>query len=117
LLNKILMLRLLKILSMNKIQLGLSLTKGLDAGASPEVAKNAALESESEICLYLMGSNMAFTSGGYSIVERIARELGILTVGVVTKPFLFEGAKRMRVSESGLAKHQKHDDTLIIIPN
>jgi cell division protein FtsZ len=112
--------------SVNKIQLGLSSTKGLGAGASPDVGKNAALESESEIRSYLEGSNMVFITsgmgggtgtGGSPIVARIARELGILTVGVVTKPFLFEGAKRMRVAESGLAELQKHVDTLIVIPN
>jgi len=112
--------------SVNKIQLGLSSTKGLGAGASPDVGKNAALESESEIRSYLEGSNMVFITSGMGggtgtgaspIVARIARELGILTVGVVTKPFLFEGAKRMRVAESGLAELQKHVDTLIVIPN
>ena len=112
--------------SVNKIQLGLSSTKGLGAGASPDVGKKAALESESEIRSYLEGSNMVFITSGMGggtgtgaspIVARIARELGILTVGVVTKPFLFEGAKRMRVAESGLAELQKHVDTLIVIPN
>lgn len=112
--------------SVNKIQLGLSSTKGLGAGASPDVGKNAALESESEIRSYLEGSNMVFITSGMGggtgtgaspIVAKIARELGILTVGVVTKPFLFEGAKRMRVAEGGLAELQKHVDTLIVIPN
>lgn len=112
--------------SLNKIQLGLSSTKGLGAGASPDVGKNAALESESEIRSYLEGSNMVFITSGMGggtgtgaspIVAKIARELGILTVGVVTKPFLFEGAKRMRVAEGGLAELQKHVDTLIVIPN
>ncbi len=112
--------------SINKIQLGLSSTKGLGAGASPDVGKNAALESESEIRSYLEGSNMVFITcgmgggtgtGASPIVAKIARELGILTVGVVTKPFLFEGAKRMRAAEGGLAELQKHVDTLIVIPN
>lgn len=112
--------------SANKIQLGLSSTKGLGAGASADVGKNAALESENEIRSYLEGSNMVFITagmgggtgtGGSPIVAKIARELGILTVGVVTKPFLFEGAKRMRVAEGGLAELQKHVDTLIVIPN
>lgn len=112
--------------SINKIQLGLSSTKGLGAGASPDVGKNAALESESEIRSYLEGSNMVFITSGMGggtgtgaspIVAKIARELGILTVGVVTKPFLFEGAKRMKVAEGGLAELQKHVDTLIVIPN
>ncbi len=112
--------------SVNKIQLGVSSTKGLGAGASPDVGKNAALESESEIRSYLEGSNMVFITSGMGggtgtgaspIVAKIARELGILTVGVVTKPFLFEGAKRMRAAEGGLAELQKHVDTLIVIPN
>ena len=112
--------------SINKIQLGLSSTKGLGAGASAEVGRNAALESENDIRAHLEGSNMVFITaglgggtgtGGSPIVAKIAKELGILTVGVVTKPFLFEGAKRMKVAEGGLAELQKHVDTLIVIPN
>ena len=88
--------------SNNKIQLGISSTKGLGAGASPDVGKEAALESEEEIRSYLKGSNMVFITAGMGggtgtgaspIIAKIAKELGILTVGVVTKPFLFEGAK------------------------
>lgn len=110
----------------NKIQLGMSSTKGLGAGASPEVGSTAALESESEIRSYLEGSNMVFITAGMGggtgtgsspIIAKIAKELGILTVGVVTKPFAFEGAKRMKTAESGLAELQKYVDTLIIIPN
>ncbi|MEM6339242.1 MAG: cell division protein FtsZ [Pseudomonadota bacterium] len=112
--------------SSNKIQLGAASTKGLGAGASPEVGKEAALESESEIRSHLEGSNMVFITAGMGggtgtgaspEIAKIAKELGILTVGVVTKPFLFEGAKRMKLADQGLAELQKHVDTLIVIPN
>ena len=110
----------------SRIQLGVRSTKGLGAGASPEVGKEAAEESESEIRSYLEGSNMVFVTagmgggtgtGGAPVIAKIARELGILTVGVVTKPFLFEGGRRMKLAEAGLLDLQKHVDTLIIIPN
>lgn len=112
--------------SENKIQLGVLSTRGLGAGASPDVGRDAALESENEIRSHLEGSNMVFITAGMgggtgtgasSVVARIAKELGILTVGVVTKPFLFEGSKRMKMAEGGLAELQKHVDTLIVIPN
>lgn len=112
--------------STNKIQLGASSTKGLGAGASPDVGKEAAIESESEIRSHLKGSNMVFITAGMGggtgtgaspEIAKIAKELGILTVGVVTKPFLFEGARRMRLAEQGLAELQKYVDTLIVIPN
>lgn len=110
----------------NRIQLGATSTKGLGAGASPEVGKQAAIESENEIRAYLEGSNMVFVTAGMGggtgtgaspEIARIARELGILTVGVVTKPFLFEGARRMRVAESGIRELQRYVDTLIVVPN
>ncbi len=113
-------------LAPNKIQLGLTTTKGLGAGASPEVGRNAALESEAEIRELLNGSNMVFITAGMGggtgtgaapVVARIARDLGILTVGVVTKPFNFEGKYRMKLAEGGLEEIQKNVDTLIIIPN
>jgi len=112
--------------SSNKIQLGASSTKGLGAGASPVVGKEAAIESESEIRSHLEGSNMVFITAGMGggtgtgaspEIAKIAKELGILTVGVVTKPFLFEGGKRMKLADQGLAELQKHVDTLIVIPN
>lgn len=112
--------------SSNKIQLGAASTKGLGAGASPNVGKEAAIESESEIRSHLEGSNMVFITAGMGggtgtgaspEIAKIAKELGILTVGVVTKPFLFEGAKRMKLADQGLAELQKHVDTLIVIPN
>jgi cell division protein FtsZ len=112
--------------STNKIQLGTLSTKGLGAGASPDVGKEAAIESESEIRSHLEGSNMLFITAGMGggtgtgaspIIAKIAKELGILTVGVVTKPFLFEGSKRMKIAEGGLTELQKNVDTLIVIPN
>jgi cell division protein FtsZ len=110
----------------NKLQLGASSTKGLGAGASPDVGKQSAIESENEIRAYLEGSNMVFITAGMGggtgtgaspEIARIAKELGILTVGVVTKPFLFEGARRMKVAENGLIELQQYVDTLIVIPN
>lgn len=110
----------------NKIQLGASTTRGLGAGASPDVGKAAAEESEEEIKSYLEGCNMVFITAGMGggtgtgaapVVAKIAQEMGILTVGVVTKPFHFEGGHRMRTAESGLKELQKYVDTLIVIPN
>jgi cell division protein FtsZ len=109
-----------------KVQLGGALTKGLGAGADPETGRRATSESEEEIREYLMGSDMVFVTagmgggtgtGGAPVVARIAREMGALTVGVVTKPFLFEGKKRMRQAEDGLRQLREHVDTLICIPN
>lgn len=110
----------------NRIQLGAKSTKGLGAGAVANTGEEAAKESESEIKARLENSNMVFVTAGMGggtgtgaapVIARIARELGILTVGVVTKPFLFEGPGRMRQAEKGLAELQKHVDTLIVIPN
>lgn len=109
-----------------KIQLGLNTTKGLGAGASPEVGKLAAEESLEEIKQYLEGSNMVFITAGMGggtgtgaapVIARAAKDMGILTVGVVTKPFYFEGMHRMKTAEKGLAELQDHVDTLIVIPN
>ncbi|AFC72746.1 cell division protein FtsZ [Rickettsia rhipicephali str. 3-7-female6-CWPP] len=110
----------------NKIQLGVSTTRGLGAGASPEVGALAAQESESEIRSYLENSNMVFITAGMGggtgtgsapVIARIAKELGILTVGVVTKPFHFEGGHRMKTADKGLIELQQFVDTLIVIPN
>lgn len=110
----------------NKLQLGVNLTKGLGAGAFPEVGAKAAEESTKEIEEYLANSNMVFITAGMgggtgtgasTVIARIAKEMGILTVGVVTKPFDFEGKNRMRMAEEGLSKLEKFVDTLIIIPN
>ncbi|MFQ3307594.1 MAG: cell division protein FtsZ [Candidatus Midichloriaceae bacterium] len=112
--------------AVNKIKLGLSSTKGLGAGSNPAVGKASAEESADEIIHVLESYNMVFITagmgggtgtGGAPIVAKLAKERGILTVGVVTKPFHFEGAKRMKVAEDGLEELQKHVDTLIIIPN
>jgi cell division protein FtsZ len=108
------------------IQLGAGITKGLGAGANPEVGRAAAEEAKDEISAYIEGSNMVFITAGMgggtgtgsaSVVARIAKEQGILTVAVVTKPFQFEGTHRMRLAESGLKELQEYVDTLIIIPN
>lgn len=112
--------------SPNKIQLGLDLTKGLGAGANPDVGRRAAIESYNEIVEKLEGSDMVFVTagmgggtgtGGAPIVAKIARELGALTIGVVTKPFLFEGKKRGKHAEGGLSDLKENVDTLIVIPN
>jgi len=109
-----------------KVQLGARITEGLGAGARPEVGAAAAEESLEEILDHLAGSHMCFITAGMGggtgtgaapIIARAARELGVLTVGVVTKPFQFEGASRMRKAEEGVAALQKVVDTLIVIPN
>jgi len=110
----------------HKIQLGAELTEGLGAGAKPEIGRGAAEESLSEILEHLSGSHMVFVTAGMGggtgtgaapVIARAVREQGILTVGVVTKPFHFEGDKRMKVAERGIEELQNHVDTLIIIPN
>ena len=109
-----------------KIQLGATVTKGLGAGANPEIGRRAALEDEEVIGEYLSGSDMIFITagmgggtgtGGAPVVARLAREAGALTVGVVTKPFIFEGKKRMRQAEEGIENLKASVDTLIVIPN
>lgn len=109
-----------------KIQLGLDLTKGLGAGANPDIGRRAAIESYNEIVEKLEGADMVFVTagmgggtgtGGAPVVAKIARELGALTIGVVTKPFMFEGKKRGKHAEAGLQELQDNVDTLIVIPN
>ena len=109
-----------------KVQMGLKVTEGLGAGARPQVGAAAAEESIEQIVDHLVGSHMCFITAGMGggtgtgaapIIAQAARELGVLTVGVVTKPFQFEGAKRMRQAEEGIEALQKVVDTLIIIPN
>jgi len=109
-----------------KIQLGAKLTKGLGAGANPEIGRNAMLEDKDRIREMLVGADMVFITaglgggtgtGGAPILATIARDLGALTVAVVTKPFLFEGKKRQRQAEEGLKELRKCVDTLITIPN
>ncbi len=109
-----------------KIQLGRELTKGLGAGANPDIGRRAAIESYNDIVECLEGADMVFVTagmgggtgtGGAPVVAKIARELGALTVGVVTRPFVFEGRKRQRHAEGGLQELQDNVDTLIVIPN
>ena len=110
----------------NKIQLGDILTKGLGAGADPDVGFAAARESVDAIKKCLEGADMVFITAGMgggtgtlgsSVVAEVARDLGCLTVGVVTKPFLFEGKRRMKNAERGIEELKRHVDTLITIPN
>jgi cell division protein FtsZ len=109
-----------------RIQLGANLTEGLGAGSKPEIGEAAAEEALDEIRGQLAGSHMVFIAAGMgggtgtgaaSVIARAAREVGALTVGIVTKPFQFEGARRMRVAEAGIAELRKYVDTLIVIPN
>ncbi len=109
-----------------RIQMGAAITEGLGAGARPEVGEQAAEDSIAEISEYLQGAHMVFITagmgggtgtGGAPVIARAAREQNILTVGVVTKPFHFEGTRRMRIAEAGIERLQEHVDTLIIIPN
>ena len=108
------------------IQMGVQVTEGLGAGSQPDVGRAAAEEVIDEIRDHLSGAHMVFVTAGMGggtgtgaapVVAKVARELGILTVGVVTKPFHFEGQRRMRCAESGIGELQKVVDTLIIIPN
>ncbi|KKW35586.1 cell division protein FtsZ [Candidatus Adlerbacteria bacterium RIFCSPHIGHO2_01_FULL_54_23] len=109
-----------------KIHIGKNLTKGLGAGMNPELGKRASEETKEEIQQSLKGSDMVFVAcgmgggtgtGAAPVVARTAKELGALTVGVVTKPFSFEGAQRMRLAEGGLEELRKEVDALIVIPN
>lgn len=110
----------------HRIQLGTNLTEGLGAGARPEIGQAAAEEAIDEIRAQITGSHMVFLAAGMgggtgtgaaSVIARVSRELGILTVGVVTKPFQFEGSRRARMAEAGIAELRQHVDTLIVIPN
>jgi cell division protein FtsZ len=109
-----------------KIQLGEQITKGLGAGANPEIGRRAAMEDEAKLRELLSGADMIFITagmgggtgtGGAPVIAKIAREVGALTVGVVTKPFLFEGKKRMRQADDGIQELKATVDTLIVIPN
>ncbi|HSO82723.1 cell division protein FtsZ [Thiocapsa sp.] len=108
------------------LQLGAGITKGLGAGADPEVGRNSAMEDRDRIQEALEGADMVFITAGMGggtgtgaapVVAQVAKELGILTVAVVTKPFPFEGTKRRRIAEEGIAELAKHVDSLITIPN
>jgi cell division protein FtsZ len=109
-----------------RIQLGLKITQGLGAGSRPEIGRAAAEETIDEIERALDGAHMCFIAAGMGggtgtgaapVIAKAARDKGILTVGVVTKPFAFEGARRSRAADSGIEELQKHVDTLIVIPN
>ena len=109
-----------------KLQIGKTISEGLGAGGNPEVGREAALESKKEIEEALMGADMVFVTcglgggtgtGAAPVVAQIAQEQGALTVAIVTKPFKFEGRKRMEQAEVGLEELKKHVDTIIIIPN
>ncbi|WP_428697817.1 cell division protein FtsZ [Stappia sp.] len=108
------------------VQMGVAVTEGLGAGSQPDVGAAAAEEVIDEINDHLSGSHMVFITAGMGggtgtgaapVIARAAREMGILTVGVVTKPFQFEGVRRMRIAEAGITELQKAVDTLIVIPN
>ena len=109
-----------------RLQLGLKITQGLGAGSRPEIGRAAAEETLDEIVAALDGAHMCFIAAGMGggtgtgaapVIAKAARDKGILTVGVVTKPFAFEGARRSRAADSGIEELQQHVDTLIVIPN
>ncbi len=115
-----------KSLVADKIQLGVTITQGLGAGANPEIGKAAATEAEEKIKEYLKGLHLLFITAGMGggtgtgaapVIAKLAKDMGILTVGVVSKPFQFEGRKRMQTAEMGINELQKFVDTLIVIPN
>jgi cell division protein FtsZ len=109
-----------------RIQLGPHLTQGLGAGAKPEIGRAAAQEAADELMRHLEGTHMVFITAGMGggtgtgaapVIAQLARERGVLTVGVVTKPFTFEGGRRTKAAEQGIAELQQYVDTLIVIPN
>src|SRR6202041_1239454 len=109
-----------------RIQLGPHITQGLGAGAKPEIGRAAAEEAADELYRHLDGAHMAFITAGMGggtgtgaapVIARMARERGVLTVGVVTKPFTFEGGRRAKAADAGIAELQSYVDTLIVIPN
>lgn len=113
-------------LAKKKIHIGKNLTRGLGAGMNPEIGKRAAEETKEEVQQTLKGSDMVFVAcgmgggtgtGAAPVVAKTAKELGALTVGVVTKPFSFEGAQRMRLAEQGIEELRKEVDALIVVPN
>ncbi|MBI2120906.1 MAG: cell division protein FtsZ [Parcubacteria group bacterium] len=113
-------------LATKKVHIGKNLTRGLGAGMNPEIGKRAAEETKEEIQSVIKGADMVFTTagmgggtgtGGVSVVARTAKELGILTVAVVTKPFFFEGTQRMRIAEQGLEDLRREVDAVVVIPN
>ncbi len=112
--------------SQTRIQIGKQLTRGLGAGARPEIGRQAIEESREEMMKALEGADLVFITAGMGggtgtgaapVIAELAREMGALTIGIVTKPFLFEGKKRMRQAEMGLAELQRCADTVIVVPN
>ena len=117
---------LTKISGATSLQIGGNITKGLGAGANPDIGRQAALEDRERIQEIIMGADMIFVTAGMGggtgtgaapVVAQIARDMGILTVGVVTKPFVFEGANRMKIAQQGIKELSAHVDSLITIPN
>lgn len=113
-------------LANKKIHIGKNLTKGLGAGMNPDVGRNAAEETRAEIQESVKNADMVFVSGGFGggtctgagpVIAKIAKEMGALTIGVVTKPFMFEGPLRMRLAEEGLSELSRAVDALIVVPN
>ena len=109
-----------------KVQIGEKLTKGLGAGANPGVGQSAAEENREEIAKLVKGADLVFITcgmgggtgtGAAPVIAEVAREMGILTIGVVSKPFMFEGKPRMRNAEAGIARLKAHVDTLVVVPN
>ena len=109
-----------------KVQIGKKLTRGLGAGARPEIGRQAIEESRDEVLQVLQGADMVFVTcgmgggtgtGAAPIIAQLARDIGALTVGIVTKPFLFEGRKRIRQADMGIAELRKNVDTMIVVPN
>ncbi len=109
-----------------KVQIGKKLTRGLGAGARPEIGRQAIEENKDEVIKVLDGADLVFVTcgmgggtgtGAAPIISALARDVGALTVGIITKPFLFEGRKRMRQAEIGIAEMRKHVDTMIVVPN
>src|SRR5919198_29167 len=109
-----------------KIQIGRKLTRGLGAGARPEIGRQAIEENRDEVLHALQGADLVFVTcgmgggtgtGAAPIISQVARDLGALTIGIVTKPFLFEGRKRMKQAEMGIAEMRKHVDTMVVVPN
>ncbi|GAV19526.1 cell division protein FtsZ [Mariprofundus micogutta] len=109
-----------------KLQLGAEITRGLGAGANPQIGREAAASEKDRLCEFMQGTDMVFITAGMGggtgtgaapVIAEAAREMGVLTVAVVTKPFGFEGKRRMRQAEAGIGELRKHVDTLITIPN
>jgi cell division protein FtsZ len=109
-----------------KVQIGKKLTRGLGAGARPEIGRQAMEENRDDVLRVLQSADLVFVTcgmgggtgtGAAPIISQIAKDLGALTIGVVTKPFLFEGRKRMRQADMGIAEMRKHCDTMVVVPN